>query len=127
MDRETFEAHVCEKYSVEAEHPFSDDLTTAVFRHTDNKKWFAIVMRIPRGKLGLSGEGKIDVVNFKCAQDLLYSLWEERGIFPAYHMNKNHWITVCLDGSVPDETVDWLLRISFGLTATKKRIKTKKE
>ena len=123
MDKLTFESLVCEKYSVEAEHPFDDDLTTTVFRHGDNRKWFAIVMRIPRIKLGLSGEGRIDVVNFKCSPELIYSLWEESGIFPAYHMNKNHWITVCLDGSVPDETIDWLLRISFGLTAAKKRIK----
>ena len=45
----------------------------------------------------------------------------EKGIFPAYHMSKTHWISVALDGTVEKEKIEWLLDLSFDLTA--KRIK----
>ena len=46
-------------------------------------------------------------------------LWDSDGIFPAYHMNKRHWITVLLDGTVPTETVKKLLDVSFDATNVK--------
>ncbi len=102
-----------------AEYPFGDD--TAVFRHSDNRKWFAVLMNIPREKLGLFGTGNIDIVNFKCDPLLSRSLFREGGVFPAYHMNKEKWISVLLDGSAPSEKVKWLSEISFNLTAKKIR------
>ena len=40
---------------------------------------------------------------------------------PAYHMNKLHWITVLLDGAVPDEKVYDLLEMSYMATASSKK------
>ena len=45
----------------------------------------------------------------------------EPGIYPAYHMNKDHWITAALDGSAVDDTILMLLDLSFGLTAPRMR------
>lgn len=121
MNRESFTAHVTETYGITPDYPFEDDFTTAVFRHEGNRKWFAIAMRIPRGKLGLMGDGSIDVVNVKVSPEMLPSLWQEAGVFPAYHMNKRHWVTVLLDGSAGDELPVFLTGVSFDLTQTKRR------
>ena len=94
-----------------------------MFRHANNRKWFALVMEVSRDKLGLAGTEKLDIVNFKCDPILISSLRGETGIFPAYHMNKASWITVALDGSVPAETIELLLDVSYELTKPKPRRK----
>ena len=124
MTRAEFEAFVFDNYNVKADYPFEEDFETGVFRHSDSKKWFAIAMNIHRSRLGLSGEGNIDVVNLKCAPEVIESIAGiEPGIFRAYHMNKTHWLTVALDGSCDSDTIAWLVGISYDLT--KSKIKTK--
>jgi predicted DNA-binding protein (MmcQ/YjbR family) len=123
MNRTEFEELVVEHSGSARERPFEKDQSIVVFRHHGNRKWFAVVMTIPQSRLGLDGNERIDIVNLKCAEELLDSLWQEDGIFPAYHMNKRHWITVALDGRVPTETLLWLLSISRDLTRTRIRVK----
>lgn len=96
-----------------------------VFWHPSNRKWFAIVMDVPKNKLGLVGTEPLDVVNLKCASILIGSLRKEPGIFPAYHMSKANWISVALDGSVPDEQIKMLLYMSYDATAPKNKRKVK--
>lgn len=122
MTRKEFEALVLDRYNVKADYPFEEDFVTGVFRHEGTGKWFAIAMNISRAKLGLSGDGNIDVVNFKCAPEVIESVaGVEPGIYRAYHMNKTHWLTVALDGSCDGETIGWLLGISYDLTRGKKK------
>ena len=121
MNRQEFEKFAYDSYGTTGENLWVRHPEFAVFRHADNKKWYACVMRIDRRLLGLDGNGKIDVVNLKndpLSVELLYS---ENGIFPAYHMNKTHWLTVALDGSAQDNLVKMLVCRSFELTAPKKR------
>ena len=120
VDRFEFEKYILEKYSVGAEYPWIKYPTFAVFRHNANQKWFAVVMHIPKSKLGIKEDGSVDVVNLKCRSDMLEWLWNENGIFPAYHMNKMHWISVILDSTVTADTVTNLLEISFDLKNNKK-------
>ncbi len=118
MTREEFEALVFDTLGVRADYPFEDDLSTGVFRR-ESGRWFAIAMNIPESKLGRSGTGRIDVVNLKCAPEVIESLVEnEEGIYRAYHMNKTHWLTAALD-ECGEDTVSWLLGISYELTGTK--------
>ena len=63
-----------------------------------------------------SGEGEISVVNLKCDTRLIGSFREEPGIFPGWHMNKAHWLTVALDGTVDDEKIKFLVDMSYELT-----------
>ena len=121
MDRQEFESLIYDTYGVRAEHPFARDPDTAVFRHTLGRKWFAVIMKIPKRRLGIDGEGDIDIVNLKCADEIIFSMQQEDGIYPAYHMNKSHWLSVSLDGGVSDDTVAWLLGISYDLTKRKTR------
>ena len=121
MNREELEAYIQNHYAAQPDYPWADTPRAAVFRHAGNRKWFALVMEVPRDKLGLAGAEKLDIVNFKCDPILISSLRGETGIFPAYHMNKASWITAALDGSVPAETIKLLLDGSYELTKPKPR------
>ena len=121
MNRRELEEFISSAYGVDAEYPWARYPGNAVFRHRSNQKWFALVMDIPKSKLGLEGEGSLDVLNLKCDPLLIGSLREERGFFPAYHMSKTSWMTVALDGSVEDEKLKWLLGLSYDLTGVKKK------
>lgn len=121
MNRKELEKYISEIYGAAPEYPWSSAPGYGVFRHPDNRKWFAVIMDIPREKVEPDTEGIIDVVNLKCDPVLIGSVRNEEGIFPGYHMNKNHWITITLDGRVEAETVKWLLNLSFDLTAKKKK------
>ena len=123
MNREELEAYIQNHYATLPDYPGADTPRAAVFRHVANRKWFALIMEVPQDKLGLAGTEKLDIVNFKCDPILISSLHGETGIFPAYHMNKASWITVALDGSVPVETVELLLDVSYELTKPKIRRK----
>ena len=118
MTREEFEGLIFDTYNVRADYPFEEDFETGVFRH-ESGKWFGIAMRISERKLGRGGDRVVDVVNFKCAPEVIESIAGiERGIYRAYHMNKTHWLTVALDECDVD-TVSWLLGISYDLTRSK--------
>ena len=124
MNREELEAYIRNHYAAQPDYPWADTPRAAVFRHQGNRKWFALMMEVPRDKLGLPGTEKLDIVNFKCDPILIASLRGETGIFPAYHMNKSSWITVALDGSVQAKTIELLLDVSYELTKPKIRRKT---
>lgn len=113
--------YIEETYGVTGEYPFAKDAATCVFRHQSNRKWFAVIMEISRNKLGLSGDSLIPVVNVKCDTRLIGSFRQEKGIFPAYHMSKAHWLTLTLDGTADEEKMKFLLDMSYELT--KGRIK----
>ena len=119
MTREELEAYIEESYGITADYPFTDDLITGVFRHPSNRKWFAIAMHIPRSKLTPNADGYVDVVNVKCDPEVIYSFRGQSGIYPAYHMNRTHWITIALDGSATRDCVEFLLGISYDLTKPK--------
>lgn len=121
MNRAELKQYIAAEYGIEPDHPWADEPNFEVFRHTANRKWFALIMEIPKARLGLPGEGDVDVVNLKCDPILIGSMRAEPGFFPAYHMNKTNWITAALDGSAQTETVKMLLDMSFAATAVRKR------
>lgn len=95
----------------------------AVLRHNSNSKWYAIVMTISKEKLGLPEKDMIDILIVKSEPILIDSLLNTEGYFPAYHMNKKHWIGIALDGSVERKRVFHLLDSSFEMTKPKTRKK----
>lgn len=119
MNRAELEQFIMENYGVEPDYPWLKYPGNAVFRHVSNRKWFALIMDVPRNKLGLQGTKPLDVVNLKCDPVLIGSLRGVPGIFPAYHMNKEKWITVALDGSASDDKIRMLLDMSYDATAPK--------
>ena len=110
-------------YGVSPEYLWSSSPDSAVFRHTENGKWFGVLMQVSAEKLprlretGTGGTEFVNILNLKCEPELAAALAAgKRGIFPAYHMNKTHWISVCLNGSVSEEELDSLIELSFELT-----------
>ena len=116
MTRLELAANLTDTYNTTGEHLFARYPNFLVFRHRGNKKWFAVIMDIPRKNLGLTGEGETSVVNLKCDTRLIGSFREEPGIFPGWHMNKAHWLSVALDGTVEDEKIKFLVDMSYELT-----------
>lgn len=79
-------------------------------------KWYAVLMDVPRKKVGLEGEGELDLLNVKARPAQVAALLDEKGFLPAYHMNKVHWISIRLDGTVPLKKIGELLDASYALT-----------
>ena len=104
-----------EHYGVEGDHPFRLDNVSTVLRHKDNRKWFALLMRVEREKLGLPGEGEAELLNAKCDPLLAGSLVQEAGFLPGYHMNKKHWNTVDCTGGLSEQTIADLIEDSYDL------------
>ena len=119
MNRREIEAYIENQYGVKAEYPFEMDDTTAVFRQISNGKWFAIIMRISKRRLHSDSDDEIDVMNVKCDPILIGSFLLDTGFYPAYHMNKTHWITVSPDAD--EDKVRMLIDMSFSLTSTKRK------
>ena len=111
---------------MEPDYPFPRDDVSCVFRHIDNRKWFGIAMAIPYRTLGINRKGNVDILNIKCSPVVIGPLRGKPGFRPAYHMNKDKWITVLLDGSAGQEEIISLLDMSYSMTASKVR-KTSKE
>lgn len=125
MDRAAYEAYIQTQYGVLPDHPFSDDDDTVVYRHPGNRKWFALIMRIRKDRLMPGEQGEADVVNLKIEPLLGYAIRREPGIFPAYHMNKERWISAVLEDTTSEEQLLMLTDMSFSLTEPK--IKPRKE
>lgn len=119
MNREELIKYISESYGAQADYPFMQYPDIAVFRHANNKKWFAVVMNVQKNKLEIKGEGSVDILNLKCDPILVGSLRNEDGFYPAYHMSKANWISAALDGSANADKIKWLIDISFELTARK--------
>ena len=99
-----------------ADSPFENDSETVVLRHSDSGKWFGLIMQL----------GEKHIINLKCEPmnaDFLRSVYE--GVTPAYHMNKYHWNSVILDGTIPDKDIEIMIKDSYALTYTKPKEKKK--
>ena len=59
------------------------------------------------------------MVNLKCEADLIPTLIHESGIYPAYHMNKQHWISVDIEGYEDAEKFKMLVDMSYRLVEKK--------
>lgn len=120
MNKRELIEYVLSQYGVKPEYLWKKYPNDFVLRHPmsgkKNGKWFAVVMDVPKKRLGLPGDELINIINVKCGPILLGSYLGIIGFLPAYHMNKDNWITICLDGSVSRKDIIELIDISYGLT-----------
>ena len=105
------------KYENQLEYLWEKSPDTAVLRHEENQKWYAILMRIPWDRLDKGREGLVEAVNLK--HDQVADLLSQNGIYPAFHMNKRYWISLPLDDTLTDEKVLELFERSWLLTSKK--------
>ena len=122
MTKQHFISYCLNTYGTSPDYPFDEDFETAVLRHADNRKWYALVMRVSRRKFGFDSDEVIDVVNLKLPIEIFGSFGAPDGVYPAYHMNKLHWTSVLLPDA-PDDVVQFLVNVSFEATKGKRKRK----
>ena len=94
----------------------------AIFRHKENNKWFGLVMDVPRSKLGLDGDERVDILNLKLSDPIMVdALIQEPGIMKGYHISRGNWISKLLDGTVSFEDIKSLLEVSYITTSSNKK------
>ena len=120
MIKQKFLEYCLDTYGTSPDYPFDEYFETAVLRHADNRKWYAIVMRVSRRKFGFDSDEIIDVVNLKLPAEMFGSFGASDGVYPAYHMNKLHWISVLLPDA-PFDVVQFLVNASFEATKRKQK------
>lgn len=122
MTKQAFVDYCLNTYGTAADYPFEEDFETAVLRHGGNRKWYALVMQVSRRTFGFDCDEVIDVVNLKLPLEMFGSFGPSEGVYPAYHMNKLHWISVLLPDAETD-LVEFLVNASFEATKDKKKRK----
>ena len=83
--------------------------------------WYAVIMNVSKEKLGLEGKGKIDIIDIKNYPEIIGGLRKEKGELPAYHMNKEHWVSIILNDDFPKQRIFELLDLSFEITKKNKQ------
>ena len=121
MDRIALFKWTKEQFGTDPEYLWARYPGYAVLRNGGNRKWYALIMDVPRGRLGVSGNGTVDIVDVKCGPIVSGSLRRGQGFLPAYHMNRENWVSVLLDGTVPEEEIKRLIELSYELTAPKQK------
>ncbi|MEK3889429.1 MmcQ/YjbR family DNA-binding protein [Bacillus sp. FSL K6-3431] len=116
LTREDIFKHVEEKYGTLPDYQWGKFPNYAVLRHASSGKWYGLVMNVSPEKLGLDGKEEIDILNLKSPPELNGSLINRRDILPAYHMNKEHWISIILERADSKRDIDDLIKTSFDLT-----------
>ncbi|MBP1591174.1 MAG: MmcQ/YjbR family DNA-binding protein [Oscillospiraceae bacterium] len=121
MRNKVFE-YIKKKYKAEPEYLWKRYPDYAVFRHSDNRKWFGIIMNISYEKIDAQKSGMVNILNVKLEDILMRDyLVSQDGYYNGYHISRGNWISIALDGTVPFEAVCELIDIGFSATASKKK------
>ena len=112
--------YVKERYNSTTVKPFktNPDIKALV---TIKNKWYALFLDVEYSKLQKDSlvDSKVKIINLKHISSKISAITDNRNIFPAYHMNKNHWISVVLDNNIDTEYVKELIEISYNLVNNK--------
>ena len=97
--------YVRQTYGDELEFLWERFPDNAILRRKDTGKWYGALLVLSRRKLGLASDDLVDILDLRIKSGEIETLVDKEKFFPGYHMNKKHWFTVCLDGSVPMEEI----------------------
>lgn len=107
--------YIKNKYGDELEFLWEKSPKNAVVRRKSSNKWYAVILTISKRKLNLDSDEIIEVINIHNSPEEIKKLVDYKKYFPAYHMNKKHWCTICLDGTVELKEIYKLIDISYKL------------
>ena len=113
--------YIRDKYGDELEYLWDKFPKYAVWRRKDSRKWYGILLTISADRLGFVGTDMVEILDLRIEPDELDELIDQQKYFFGYHMNKKHWLTICLNGSVPSEEICNRLDKSYRL-ATKSSV-----
>ncbi len=106
---------VAETYGDSLEFLWEKFTDNAIWRRKDNKKWYGLILTVAKNKIGLQSEEKVEIIDLRVPPEDIDKIIDGKRILSGYHMNKKHWVTICLDGSVPLNEIENMLNISYGL------------
>ena len=107
--------YVKNKYEDELEFLWEKSPKNAVVRRKSSNKWYAVILTVSKRKLNLDCDEIIEVINLHNIAEEIEKLIDNKKYFPAYHMNKKYWCTICLDGTVELKEIYKLIDISYEL------------
>ena len=104
------------KYGGNYVNPFKKHPDILAFVNEKNK-WYALLSDVEYNKLNKNTDitTKVKILNVKYPTDRILEIIDNKNIFPAYHMNKKHWISIVLDKNIKLETIKELIDISYSL------------
>ena len=106
--------YISQRYQGRIEYLWERSPDSGAIRHRETLKWYGVFMTIDWKKLDAGKSGKIEVLNVKTNQ--ASDLTHEKGIYPAFHMNKKYWVSIPLDNTLADEELFALVDSSWQLT-----------
>ena len=111
--------YIKDKYNDDLEYLWKKFPENAVWRNKKNKKWYGALLIISERKLELDSDKIIDIIDLRYPKDKIKEIINNKKIFAGYHMNKDNWITIKLDGSVKIEKIFELIDKSYNLSLEK--------
>lgn len=108
-------SHVYQTYGDELEFLWPKFPNNAIWRRKDSGKWYAALLVVSKKKLGIDSDDIVEIINLRMDPEMLIFLVDNKKYYPGYHMNKRHWCTIILDGSVPLEEIYARIDESFVL------------
>lgn len=111
--------YVKEKYNDDLEYLWNKFPENAVWRNKINNKWYGTLLIISERKLKLEKDKMVDIIGLRYSKDKIKEIVDNEKIFEGYHMNKNSWITIRLDGSLETDKICELIDNSYNISLTK--------
>lgn len=107
--------HVRNVYGDELEFLWEKSPNNAIWRRKDNKKWYGAILTIPKNRLGFDADELVEIIDLRIQPEKMEELLMGENYYPGWHMNKMHWFTMILDGSVETEEICERIRVSYEL------------
>ena len=111
--------HIGEHFNAEPEFLWKNFPQYAIFRRSDNRKWYAVIMRVPKRFLHIGGNDELEILNLRVVPDELDKLVDNEKYFRGWHMNKRSWMTLRLDDILADDELFTRLEQSYQLAGNK--------
>ena len=111
--------YITDKYQDELEYLWEKFPENAIWRNQNNRKWYGVILTVTASKLGINSNKKLEIINLRYSKDEINNIVDNIKIFRGYHMNKNSWITIKLDGTVNIKNIYNLIDNSYKLSLKK--------
>lgn len=108
-------AYIHETYGNHLEFLWKSSPSNAIWRRKDNRKWYGVLLTISKRKLGIHSDEIAEVIDLRVVPQGLEKLIDHQKYYPGYHMNKKHWCSIILDGSVSFEDLCQKINDSYCL------------
>ena len=95
--------YISKKYGDNLEFLWEKFSSNAIWRRKDTKKWYGILLTLSERKLGVDCDKIVEIIDLRAEPEIIEKIIDGKKYFSGYHMNKKHWFTMKLDGSVPIE------------------------